>query len=109
VVISLIFGALLAEIENWALEDGFFYIMSQITAMPNPLTNAFPTSNAGIGFLLVITMWAFSFMCVTVGFISAPLLVPLVRYLRMEVYNKREIARENITENEGSDNQVHRT
>jgi len=51
-------GALLAEIEGWSIADGYLYVISNLTGLGNPLTDATPDTDAGIYFALLVSIWS---------------------------------------------------
>jgi hypothetical protein len=62
-IVALVFGGVLALADGWNYMSGFKYILSQLAAMGNPLTNASPTSAFGevvtlAGALLALSLQA---------------------------------------------------
>ena len=56
--VAALFGLLLAELEGWSFPDGFYYIISMLCGLPNPLTDVDPDTTEGRIIDIVIAIWA---------------------------------------------------
>ena len=56
-VFSLIFGGLIAVVEGWSLQNGIYYMMTNVLVLPGPLTDILPETTAGIWLSLLASTW----------------------------------------------------
>ena len=64
------FGAILAEVEGWKIKDGFYYIISMLCGLPNPLTDVTPDSDEGKIVDIIIALWALSLAGTIIGIVG---------------------------------------
>ena len=46
ILLSFVFGFILAGAESWSVMDGFYYVISTLCGLPKPLTHVTPESGA---------------------------------------------------------------
>ena len=70
IVVALLFGFILAEVEGWSIKDGFYYIISMLCGLPNPLTDVTPENDEGKIVDIVIALWALSLAGTIIGIVG---------------------------------------
>ena len=70
IVVALLFGFILAEVEGWSIKDGFYYIISMLCGLPNPLTEVTPENDEGKIVDIVIALWALSLAGTIIGIVG---------------------------------------
>ena len=70
ILVAVIFGFILAEVEGWKIKDGFYYIISMLCGLPNPLTDVTPDSDEGKIVDIIIALWALSLAGTIIGIVG---------------------------------------
>ena len=68
--VAALFGLLLAELEGWSFPDGFYYIISMLCGLPNPLTDVDPDTTEGRIIDIVIAIWALALAGTIIGIVG---------------------------------------
>lgn len=68
---ALIFGSLLAGLEGWVWSTGFYYVVSNLVGLGNPLTNVSPDTTVGKLVDIVIAVWSLSLAGAVIGIIAS--------------------------------------
>ena len=71
ILVAVLFGFILAEVEGWKIKDGFFYIISMLCGLPNPLTDVSPDTDEGKIVDIIIALWALSLAGTIIGIVGA--------------------------------------
>ena len=69
-IMGIVFGFILAEVEGWSIKDGFYYIISMLCGLPNPLTEVTPENDEGKIVDIVIALWALSLAGTIIGIVG---------------------------------------
>lgn len=69
-IMGIVFGFILAEVEGWSVKDGFYYIISMLCGLPNPLTDVTPENDEGKIVDIVIALWALSLAGTIIGIVG---------------------------------------
>ena len=70
ILVAVIFGFILAEVEGWKIKDGFYYIISMLCGLPNALTDVTPDSDEGKIVDIIIALWALSLAGTIIGIVG---------------------------------------
>ena len=70
ILVAVLFGFILAEVEGWKIKDGFYYIISMLCGLPNPLTDVTPDSDEGKIVDIIIALWALSLAGTIIGIVG---------------------------------------
>ena len=72
-LVCLFFGAFLSWAEGWGIGDGFYYVISNLCGLANPLTNASPTTSGGKAldvYVALASISVFAAVITMVGYFS---------------------------------------
>jgi len=70
-LLCLVFGGVLALVEDWSFTTGFLYVASDLAALGNPLTSASPTSGFGTLLDIVVATWCLTFGSTVMGLVGS--------------------------------------
>ena len=70
ILVAVLFGFILAEVEGWTIKDGFYYIISMLCGLPNPLTDVTPDTDEGKIVDIIIALWALSLAGTIIGIVG---------------------------------------
>ena len=74
-LVGIVGGGLLAAMEGWPVRAGVFYVLADATGQPNPLVTQTPSTPAGIGLSVVVSLWALAISSFALG-LAASLPLP---------------------------------
>ena len=69
--VAAVLGGILAAVEGWRYEDGFLYVISNLCALANPLTDVGPDSEAGMFFDILVALWSLAISGAAIGVVAA--------------------------------------
>lgn len=93
VAISLVFGTLLAVVEEWPWGGAFFLVLGEIVDTKIDLVDmdAFrPKTGYGRIFCFLIGLWSLTIFVTVIGVISGPLLLPVLEWLHLTLKEPHE-------------------
>jgi len=70
IVLSFLFGSMLAAAEEWDTMDGFYYVISMLCGLPNPLTDVNPDTDLGKFVDIVIALWSLAVAGCIIGIVG---------------------------------------
>jgi len=71
ILIALLFGAALAGVEAWTFGQGFFFVMSVLLGLPNPLTEVTPDNDTGKLLEVIFVIWGLSIAGTVIGVLAS--------------------------------------
>ena len=69
--VAAVLGGVLAAVEGWRYLDGFLYVISNLCALANPLTDVGPDSEAGMFFDILVALWSLAISGAAIGVVAA--------------------------------------
>jgi len=70
IALAFLFGAILAAAEGWHIIDGFYYVISMLCGLPNPLTDVNPDTDLGKFVDIVIALWSLAVAGCVIGIVG---------------------------------------